>query len=152
MAARFDLTTGPGRAALDRLYITPTVTALERIASRTFGSDRRPFKNKAYAATVAATVQSTPAGTVVIFKLGPTGFWVYGQYGTKPHQIPRNAPARGKQATKGLKGDGYGHPTRQPVQHPGAKGKHAIDQAWRAIRHDQHQTFTAIFDELVTNG
>jgi hypothetical protein len=143
VAERLDMSRGPGLAALQKHYIEPTIKALDAVVVRAFGNDRRPFNDKPYPATVAYTV-TAGAGATVAFRLSPKGFWVFGQYGTKPHLIPVSKAKR-------LKG-GLEHPVRGPVKHPGSKGKRAIDQAWRAIRHDQHTQITAAVDEAFTDG
>lgn len=140
IADRLDMSTGPGADALRRHYIEPTMAELNDVPVRAFGSNRQPFKNKNYKATVDYVVQTGP--TTVVFRLGPTGFWVFGQYGSKPHLIAAKTAKR-------IKGASYGHPVRGPIHHPGSKGKHAIDQAWKAIRHNQHERITAAIDELM---
>src|SRR5580765_3706426 len=82
---RLDLSKGRGADALQRHYITPTMQALDQVVTRSFGSNRRPFNSKQYPATVDYVITAGP--TTVVFRLAPTGFWVFGQYGTKPHLI-----------------------------------------------------------------
>jgi hypothetical protein len=151
IAARLDMSTGPGADALKRHYIDPTMQELDRVIVDAFGSNRKPFNAKNYPATVAYTIDT--AAQAVVFKLGPTGFWVFGQYGTKPHVI---APKKMKR----LNAAGVGHPWRGPVNHPGTgdkgtagkKGKRAIDNAYRAIHSRRHERVTAAVDEVFTNG
>ena len=150
-AERLDLSKGAGADALKRHYITPTMEQLDKVVTRSFGQDRRPFKGRDYPATVDYVITAGP--TTVVFRLSPTGFWVFGQYGTKPHLI---APRKKKR----LNAAGVGHPWRGPVQHPGTgdkgtkgrRGKRAIDQAWSAIRHNQHDQIAAAVDEVFASG
>lgn len=143
LADRLDLSTGPGAAALRKHYIEPSMQALDKVVTKSFGTNRQPFKGKAYKASVDYVIQAGPK-TTIVFRLSPKGFWVFGQYGSKPHMIPVNKMKRIRAA-----GD---HPTRGPVKHPGSKGKRAIDGAWRAIRHNQHEQIAAAIDELMTDG
>jgi hypothetical protein len=146
IAKRLDLTSGAGRAELQRVYIDPTLKRIDAAAGRAFGSDRRPFKNKAYQVTVDAKVTATATGCEVVFRLGPKGFWVFGQYGAGPHDIRPRRPG-GRLASRS-----HPHPTRGPVHHPGSTGRRAISGAWRAIRSSQHEAIAAVIDKQVARG
>ena len=140
---RLDLSTGPGLEALRRHYIEPTIAELDAVTVKAFGNNRQPFKGKNYAAKVDFVIATGP--TAVVFRLSPKGFWVFGQYGTKPHLIPVSKRQR-------IYATGAKHPVRGPVHHPGSKGKRAIDHAYRVIHHNRHERITAAIDELMTNG
>lgn len=151
LGRRLDLSTGPGLDALQRHYIDPTMRELDRVIVDVFGTNRKPFNAKNYPAKVDFAIDT--AAATVVFKLHPTGFWVFGQYGTKPHVIAAKKKQR-------LKGAGYENPVRGPVNHPGTgdkarngkKGKRAIDRAFRVIHANRHQRITAALDEVWTNG
>jgi hypothetical protein len=151
IAQRLDMSTGPGAEALKRHYIDPTMKELDRVVVAAFGSNRKPFNAKNYPATVDYTIDT--GASAVVFKLGPTGFWVFGQYGTAPHVI---APKKAKR----LKAASVGHPWRGPVDHPGTgdkgrngkRGKRAIDNAYRVIHARRHERITAAVDEVMTGG
>lgn len=143
IADRLDMSTGPGADALRRHYIEPTMRELDAVVKRSFGNDRRPFKGKNYEATTDYVLTAGP--TTIAFRLGPKGFWVFGQYGAPPHMIPVHDKQR-------LHGSAFSHPVRGPIHHPGSKGKKAIDAAWRVIHHDRHARITAVVDELVTTN
>lgn len=141
-----DPTTGDGARLLQSNYIDPTVRQIERVAANAFGADRKPFKNKNYAVTVAAKIVKTPTGCEIVFQLGPTGFWVFGEYGAGAHDIrPRRTGGR-------LASHTHPHPTRGPVHHPGSHGKRAISRASAVIRKGQHAAVQAWADNAVTHG
>lgn len=134
---------GPARRLLADAVVDPTVVALQTVARNAFGSDMRPFKDRPYTATVRADVEPTPAGAAINFRLGPVGFWVMGQYGARPHPIPARHPG-GR-----LKSSSHPHPVRAPINHPGTRGKRAIDGAWKAVRRAQTDLVPPAVDRIV---
>lgn len=143
IADRLDLSKGAGAVALRRHYIDPTMQALDAVAIKAFGPDRRPFKNKPATATIDYVIDV--GGATVEFRFTPAGVWKFGQTGAKPHVIASSKKQR-------IHAAGYAHPLRGPLHHPGTKGKRALDNARQAIGKNLHAQIGATIDELMTGN
>ena len=132
------------RKIIDRVVLAPIHRDIDQVARRAFGSDLTPFKDRPYRVTIHDDVVQTSTGVSIVFKLGPKGFWVMGQYGADPHTI--DSKAKGGR----LKSGKHAHPVRGPIQHPGThkNAKRAIDGAYRAIHHRRHEHVTAALAEI----
>jgi len=127
--------TGQSADTFERVVGPRLKKEVQTAAVAGFGADLRPFTNKPLRAGHGYDSEQTGHGLRMVWKLRPTGVWVFGEHGARPHLIGSKAGF--------VKGGGYAHPVRGPVKHPGSTGKGAIRYAFKRVRTNQYEAARA---------
>jgi len=114
------------------------------------------IKGKTYQLSAVTKVTRSANGVTATVYGKPTGFWVWQNTGTKPHDI---APKRGKRqgrprviAPSAGSGGGWNHPQSVPVHHKGATGRGRWREVDRRARREVPQVFVDAVREVVARG
>ncbi len=114
-------------------------TEVTSVARDVTGGDQRLSHMGRKGARLGMRYDVEDSGRRVVIKLTPAGPWVLTESGARPHAIkPRAGRARGLGTGWGIDAaiwaPSYAHPTRKPVEHPGAPGKGSIRRAMGRVR------------------